>query len=129
MEVSDLLNECYLLKEELADSEEYQDVLQAQEEMLNDGYVALLIQYYQTAQSIYNDSVRFQMENQDALLTKLSQAKAVLYQHEKVKKYLESLACFNIILDKVQAEIFNSIGGEEEKISVHYRQAKGIEER
>lgn len=124
MGINDLLLECYQLKDEIIESAEYQQLLACENEMLCDSYVQLLIQYFQTAQSFYNDALRLNMESKDEYSRKFSQAKIVLYGHEKVKKYLDSLTKFNQLLDAVGTGIFGTLNLIDDRLTVQYRTVK-----
>jgi cell fate (sporulation/competence/biofilm development) regulator YlbF (YheA/YmcA/DUF963 family) len=121
VEINELLVECYHLKDEIMKSTEYQNLLLSEKEMLCDSYVQLLIQYFQTAQSFYNDALRLNMESKDEFSFKFSQAKTVLYTHEKVKNYLANLERFNRVLDLVSSSIFGALQLTDERLTVQYR--------
>lgn len=121
MKVINLLNATYELKEELLSSSEYKEVINAQEEMLKDSYVDLLMQYYQTAQGIYNDALKYNMDSKDELQLKLAKSKDILYRHPLVATYLEKLKVFNALLGEVQDEIFEEFASSKSMQAFYYK--------
>ena len=124
MKTQELLNECYQLKEELIQSDEYINLLNSEQEMLADEYVQLLIQSFQTAQSIYNDSMKFSSAISEELGKKFMRAKEILYNHPKVQNYLRNLEKFNLVLDMVGDNLFSIIGGNDNALVSAFRRVK-----
>ena len=97
--------------------------------MLNDDYIQLFIQYYQTAKGLYQDGERFHTNNREELTQKLSQAKEKLYGQEKVQVYLKALSEFNHLLDQIQATLFGELNEDHRSLTIAYREKQWQKER